>query len=228
TISIDTKQAEQYDNAGSDRHCGEGVDQWSADGEGGRQHVPALRYPRGDQHDNGNHNADEQRRLHHRREQAASAYDEDRGDSSEDVATTEQPTQFTAGFAVDDRAERSEPETEQDDGPPWQATPGSGDRTLIPPNTVGRVWIVSSGIACGGHSFPPYRFGPVEGRKVRSLPARRDRAGIMLNGLSTVADMRVLHTSDWHIGRTFHGADLLAEQEWVLGHLVELVETERV
>src|SRR5699024_761201 len=46
--------------------------------------------------------------------------------------------------------------------------------------------------------------------------------------LSTVADMRLLHTSDWHIGRTFHGVDLLAEQEWVLDHLVELVATERI
>ncbi|WP_028661585.1 exonuclease SbcCD subunit D [Saccharomonospora saliphila] len=40
--------------------------------------------------------------------------------------------------------------------------------------------------------------------------------------------MRVLHTSDWHVGRTFHGADLLAEQDHVLGHLAELVESEAV
>ncbi|WIX82008.1 exonuclease SbcCD subunit D C-terminal domain-containing protein [Amycolatopsis carbonis] len=40
--------------------------------------------------------------------------------------------------------------------------------------------------------------------------------------------MRLLHTSDWHVGRTFHGADLLAEQEAVLTHLAELVTTEQV
>jgi exonuclease SbcD len=40
--------------------------------------------------------------------------------------------------------------------------------------------------------------------------------------------VRLLHTSDWHIGRTFHGADLLAEQEAVLGHLADLVVSERV
>ncbi|MGH3519618.1 MAG: exonuclease SbcCD subunit D [Haloechinothrix sp.] len=40
--------------------------------------------------------------------------------------------------------------------------------------------------------------------------------------------MRVLHTSDWHLGRTFHGADLLAEQEHVLGHLADLVVAEAV
>lgn len=38
----------------------------------------------------------------------------------------------------------------------------------------------------------------------------------------------MLHTSDWHIGRTFHGADLLAEQEWVLERLVEIVVADRV
>ncbi|WP_165777494.1 exonuclease SbcCD subunit D [Amycolatopsis antarctica] len=40
--------------------------------------------------------------------------------------------------------------------------------------------------------------------------------------------MKILHTSDWHIGRTFHGADLLAEQEAVLGHLACVVEEENV
>jgi exonuclease SbcD len=40
--------------------------------------------------------------------------------------------------------------------------------------------------------------------------------------------VRFLHTSDWHIGRTFHGADLLAEQESVLGHLADLVVDEAI
>ncbi|PPK70216.1 exonuclease SbcCD subunit D [Actinokineospora auranticolor] len=40
--------------------------------------------------------------------------------------------------------------------------------------------------------------------------------------------MRVLHTSDWHVGRTFHGRDLLAEQESVLTGLADLVADERV
>jgi len=38
--------------------------------------------------------------------------------------------------------------------------------------------------------------------------------------------MRILHTSDWHIGRTFHGVDLLADQTRVLRAIAELV-TER-
>src|SRR5947208_7372416 len=40
--------------------------------------------------------------------------------------------------------------------------------------------------------------------------------------------MRLLHTSDWHVGRTFHGRDLLAEQEAVLGGLADVVTAERV
>ncbi|SFO67780.1 Exodeoxyribonuclease I subunit D [Amycolatopsis rubida] len=40
--------------------------------------------------------------------------------------------------------------------------------------------------------------------------------------------VRVLHTSDWHIGRTFHGADLLTEQEAALTHIAELVDRESV
>lgn len=34
--------------------------------------------------------------------------------------------------------------------------------------------------------------------------------------------MRLIHTSDWHLGRTFHGHSLLSDQEQVLGALVDL------
>jgi exonuclease SbcD len=40
--------------------------------------------------------------------------------------------------------------------------------------------------------------------------------------------MRLLHTSDWHIGRSLHGTDLLAEQEAVLSGLAEVVAAESV
>jgi exonuclease SbcD len=40
--------------------------------------------------------------------------------------------------------------------------------------------------------------------------------------------MRLLHTSDWHIGRTLHGTDLLAEQEAVIGGLAAVVAAEGV
>lgn len=35
--------------------------------------------------------------------------------------------------------------------------------------------------------------------------------------------MKILHTSDWHIGRTFHGVDLLADQASVLGTIAQFV-----
>ena len=40
--------------------------------------------------------------------------------------------------------------------------------------------------------------------------------------------MRLLHTSDWHIGRSLHGTDLLAEQEAVLSGLAAVVTAEQV
>jgi len=40
--------------------------------------------------------------------------------------------------------------------------------------------------------------------------------------------MRVLHTSDWHLGRTLHGVDLLDHQAAYLDHLVELTRSEDV
>jgi exonuclease SbcD len=43
-----------------------------------------------------------------------------------------------------------------------------------------------------------------------------------------VRGMRLLHTSDWHVGRSLHGTDLLAEQEAVLSGLAALVTAESV
>lgn len=40
--------------------------------------------------------------------------------------------------------------------------------------------------------------------------------------------MRLLHTSDWHIGRTFHGHSLLADQEAVLGAMGEIIDRYQV
>lgn len=40
--------------------------------------------------------------------------------------------------------------------------------------------------------------------------------------------MRMLHTSDWHIGRTFHGVDLLADQARALESVAELVAAQGV
>ena len=40
--------------------------------------------------------------------------------------------------------------------------------------------------------------------------------------------MRLLHTSDWHVGRSLHGTDLLREQEAVLSGLARVVAEEGV
>ncbi len=40
--------------------------------------------------------------------------------------------------------------------------------------------------------------------------------------------MRILHTSDWHLGRSFHRVGLLEAQAAVIDHLVEVVRAERV
>jgi DNA repair protein SbcD/Mre11 len=40
--------------------------------------------------------------------------------------------------------------------------------------------------------------------------------------------MRVLHTSDWHLGRSLHRADLRAAQAGFIDHLVETARSERV
>ncbi len=40
--------------------------------------------------------------------------------------------------------------------------------------------------------------------------------------------MLLLHTSDWHVGRTFHGTDLLEDQAAVLAHLADLVASHAV
>jgi exonuclease SbcD len=40
--------------------------------------------------------------------------------------------------------------------------------------------------------------------------------------------MRLLHTSDWHLGRSFHGVDMLSAQERALDGLIEVVRAEQV
>ena len=40
--------------------------------------------------------------------------------------------------------------------------------------------------------------------------------------------MRLLHTSDWHLGRSLHRADLRAAQAAFLDHLVAVARAEKV
>jgi DNA repair protein SbcD/Mre11 len=40
--------------------------------------------------------------------------------------------------------------------------------------------------------------------------------------------VRILHTSDWHLGRSFHGVGMLGAQAAYVDHLLDVVESERV
>ena len=40
--------------------------------------------------------------------------------------------------------------------------------------------------------------------------------------------MRLLHTSDWHLGRTLHGMELIAEQRSALQHIIEVARERHV
>ena len=40
--------------------------------------------------------------------------------------------------------------------------------------------------------------------------------------------MRILHTSDWHLGRSFHREGMLTHQAAYVDHLLSVVEQERV
>ena len=59
------------------------------------------------------------------------------------------------------------------------------------------------------------------------LAALRNRAGMSV-AFATVPAMRFLHTSDWHLGRSLHRADLRAAQAAFLDHLVATARSERV
>ncbi len=45
---------------------------------------------------------------------------------------------------------------------------------------------------------------------------------------SSVIDVKILHTSDWHLGRSFHREGLLGAQSAFVDHLVETVRAEKV
>src|SRR5215469_910508 len=50
----------------------------------------------------------------------------------------------------------------------------------------------------------------------------------MSGAFAMVRAMRILHTSDWHLGRSLHRADLRDAQQRFLDHLVDTARAERV
>ena len=51
--------------------------------------------------------------------------------------------------------------------------------------------------------------------------------GPMSHPSPSVGGVRLIHTSDWHLGRAFHQVGLLDAQAAYLDHLVEVVRAER-
>jgi DNA repair protein SbcD/Mre11 len=51
---------------------------------------------------------------------------------------------------------------------------------------------------------------------------------VVSGGGPSVRDVRILHTSDWHLGRSFHREGMLTHQAAYVDHLLEVVESERV
>ncbi|CAM5787649.1 Nuclease SbcCD subunit D OS=Cellulomonas persica OX=76861 GN=sbcD PE=3 SV=1 [Cellulomonas persica] len=60
------------------------------------------------------------------------------------------------------------------------------------------------------------------------VPPAACRFPVVSDAADTVHRMRMLHTSDWHLGRTLHGVDLLDHQAAYLDHLVDVVRSEQV
>ncbi len=40
--------------------------------------------------------------------------------------------------------------------------------------------------------------------------------------------MRILHTSDWHLGRQFHNVSLIDDQQYILDELIRIAKEKKV
>ena len=46
--------------------------------------------------------------------------------------------------------------------------------------------------------------------------------------MKEVEIMKILHTSDWHLGRTLHGYSLIEDQAYILDQLIEYMIQEKI
>lgn len=100
------------------------------------------------------------------------------------------------------------------DGPPWHAS-GPAPTSRRP-----------AALVCDAWTFPGFRTSGGAGQP--AMAASVDRLPGVVTGPGYGAQMRLLHTSDWHLGRSFHGAPLLAAQVAALDAMVALVRAERI
>lgn len=69
---------------------------------------------------------------------------------------------------------------------------------------------------------------PSAAQAVRTVQGAPRPLTLPVGGRGYLDHMRLLHTSDWHLGRTLHGVDLMEHQSVFLDHLVEVVRSEQV
>ncbi len=75
--------------------------------------------------------------------------------------------------------------------------------------------------------MPPHKGDPYQS-SVSGAPEALQDANCQWGMLRVLIAMRLLHTSDWHLGRSFHREDLLGAQAAFADHLLETVRDERV
>ncbi len=103
-----------------------------------------------------------------------------------------------------------------------------GRRPASPSTSPARGGLALWGFTSGGAAVR-YMLRPcADGLTLTQVPAHRRGSAGAVGGPPTVGRMRLLHTSDWHLGRSFHREGMLAHQAAFVDHLLEVVESERV
>ena len=154
-LAIDPHHTDHQRARRRDRHGREAVDQRCADRECLRQRVAVLRQPGHEQHHTRNRDPQDQRRLHHRPEQAPALHRADRADRPDEVRALEQPGQRLLRLHVDDRTDHRQPDREEHGAPPRQAPAFTGDGTLIPRHRDVVGVGIAPAIGNGGHRATP-------------------------------------------------------------------------
>ena len=83
--------------------------------------------------------------------------------------------------------------------------------------------------APGGRSCRGDRRGPCDDRSGANRLSRGtrtpplNRAAVSVRDPRYIVVMLILHTSDWHLGRTFHGVDILDVQARAMAEIVDWV-----
>ena len=155
TLPVEPDDTDDQRQTRGDSHRREPVDQWRTHRERSGKGVTVRRDPGDQQHHAGYGDRQDQRRLHHRPEQATALDSAHSSDGSDEVADLEHPGEGVLRLHVDRRADHGEAERQQDGSRPGQAASVAGDGTFVPPdgNLVGVR--IALAIANSGHEATP-------------------------------------------------------------------------